>query len=83
MKIYAIFINLIACFFIYVHIPEFSERIIGAIFLTMMQFCLLYEHGYKIFLKKGYKKIFMVFYCLPFAPTFIITTYFISSIQFK
>ncbi len=46
----------------------------------MMQFCLLYEHGYKIFLKKGYKKIFMIFYCLPFALTFVIITYCISSI---
>lgn len=77
MKLYAIIGNLVFCLFICANVIESRGRLIGIIFLIILQICMIYEHGYKIFFKDGYRKIFYAIYIAPFLLTvFVVFAYF-------
>ncbi len=66
MKIFPLLFFLFFSLYGFLNIYNHQYKMVGNIFQVVMLFCLVYEHGFKIYYKNGRRKIFIVFYISPY-----------------
>lgn len=73
IKVLLIVFYLIMSFNICINIPDLKDKVVVIFFFVALQLSMVYEHGYKIFMKNQRSKIlFLIVYLIPLMVTLYI-----------